>query len=42
MLVANVPVVLMGEYLIKHIPLNIARLVASAVFALVGVFHIIG
>lgn len=42
MLVANVPVVLMGEYLIKHIPLNIARFVASAVFALVGVFHIIG
>ena len=42
MLVANVPVVLMGEYLIKHIPLNIARRVASAVFALVGVFHIIG
>lgn len=42
MLIANVPVVFAGEYLMKKIPLNITRVIAAAAFAFVGLFHIFG
>jgi putative Ca2+/H+ antiporter (TMEM165/GDT1 family) len=42
MLIANVPVVFAGDYLMKKIPLNITRAIAAAAFALVGLFHIFG
>ncbi len=42
MLLANVPVVYAGEYLMKRIPLNATRIMASLVFAAVGVFHMFG
>ncbi len=42
MLLANVPVVFAGEYIMKRIPLKAAHLVAALVFILVGVFQIIG
>ncbi len=42
MLIANVPVVFAGDYLMKKFPLNIIRVIAAAVFALVGLFYILG
>ncbi|TQV73119.1 TMEM165/GDT1 family protein [Aliikangiella marina] len=42
MLIANVPVVFAGDYLMKKIPLNVTRAFAAAAFALVGLFHIFG
>lgn len=42
MLIANAPVVLAGDYLMKKIPLNITRIIAAAAFAMVGLFHILG
>lgn len=41
MLIANVPVVFAGEYLMKHIPLKVTRIAAAAVFAIVGLIHMI-
>lgn len=41
-LIANVPIVFAGDYLMKKIPLNITRAFAAAAFALVGLFHIFG
>ncbi|HEY9134272.1 MAG TPA: TMEM165/GDT1 family protein [Pseudomonadales bacterium] len=41
MLIANVPVVFAGDYLMKLIPLKITRAIAAAAFALVGVLHIL-
>lgn len=40
MLAANVPVVYAGEWLIKRIPMHIARYSACAVFILIGIFII--
>ncbi|MGB8337583.1 MAG: TMEM165/GDT1 family protein [Burkholderiales bacterium] len=37
MLIANVPAVLLGEALVKKIPLHIMRYIASALFALMGI-----
>jgi Ca2+/H+ antiporter, TMEM165/GDT1 family len=37
MMLANVPAVLLGEALVKRVPLHIMRYIASALFALVGV-----
>ncbi len=37
MMVANVPAVLLGEALVKRVPLHIMRYTACALFALVGV-----
>jgi Ca2+/H+ antiporter, TMEM165/GDT1 family len=37
MMIANIPAVLMGDALVKKIPLHIMRYIASALFALVGV-----
>ncbi len=37
MMLANVPAVLLGEALVKKVPLRIMRYIASALFALVGV-----
>lgn len=37
MMIANVPAVLLGEALVKKLPLHIMRYIASALFALVGV-----
>ena len=42
MLIANVPIVFAGDYLMKKIPLNVTRAFAAAAFALVGLFHIFG
>lgn len=42
MLLANVPVVFAGEYLMKKIPLNVTRIIAAAAFASVGIIHIVG
>lgn len=42
MLLANVPVVLAGDYLMKKIPLTLTRTLAALAFAIVGVLHIIG
>jgi putative Ca2+/H+ antiporter (TMEM165/GDT1 family) len=41
MLVANVPVVYAGEYLMARIPLQATRIVAALAFILVGVWQII-
>lgn len=41
MLIANVPVVFTGDYLMKRIPFNITRAIAASAFALVGVFHML-
>jgi putative Ca2+/H+ antiporter (TMEM165/GDT1 family) len=41
MLLANVPVVVAGEYLIKLVPLAIVRFVAAIAFALVGIVQIL-
>lgn len=40
MLLANVPVVIAGEYLMQRIPLNATRIVASCVFIIVGIIQI--
>ncbi len=40
MLLANVPVVFAGEYLMQKIPLTFTRIVAALVFILVGVYQI--
>jgi putative Ca2+/H+ antiporter (TMEM165/GDT1 family) len=37
MMIANIPAVLLGEALVKKIPLHIMRYIASALFALVGI-----
>ncbi len=42
MLLANVPVVYAGDYLMQRIPLNATRIVAALLFAAVGVFHMFG
>jgi len=42
MLLANVPVVFAGDYLMKRIPLKVTRIAAALVFAAVGVFHMFG
>lgn len=39
MLLANVPVVFAGEYILRALPMNMVRVVAAVAFALVGVFH---
>lgn len=36
MLLANVPVVLLGDKIMRHVPLNIVRYCASAVFIVLG------
>ncbi|MGQ4277515.1 TMEM165/GDT1 family protein [Pseudidiomarina sp. E22-M8] len=36
MLIANVPVVLLGEKLMRRVPLNVVRYVAAAVFVVLG------
>ena len=41
MLAANVPVVYAGDWLLKRIPLNIARYTACAVFMLLGLYIIV-
>ena len=41
MLVANVPVVFAGHYLMKHIPLQLTRILASLAFILVGLYQIL-
>ncbi len=40
MLLANVPVVFAGDYLMRRIPLNATRVIASLAFMLVGVVQI--
>ncbi|MFV0476835.1 MAG: TMEM165/GDT1 family protein [Parahaliea sp.] len=42
MLLANVPVVFAGEYLMQRIPLKLTRILASLAFILVGCFKILG
>lgn len=37
MLIANVPVVLLGEKLMRKVPLNLVRYIAAAVFILIGI-----
>ncbi|MDF2181619.1 TMEM165/GDT1 family protein [Neptuniibacter sp. CAU 1671] len=39
MLIANVPVVYAGEYLMQRIPMNATRITAAVVFAAVGIWH---
>ena len=39
MLLANVPVIYAGEYLMRRIPLNASRLVAALAFSATGLFH---
>lgn len=41
MLLANVPVVFAGEYLIKVVPLTMVRVVAAIAFVLVGILQIV-
>ena len=41
MLLANVPVVLLGAALMKHIPLKIGRVVAAAAFVLTGLLALL-
>ncbi|MCL4149232.1 UNVERIFIED_CONTAM: hypothetical protein GTU68_067513 [Idotea baltica] len=41
MLVANVPVVFAGNYIMKFIPLNTTRIIAAMAFALVGIVHML-
>ena len=41
MLAANVPVVYAGDWLLKRIPLHIARYTACAVFMLLGLYIIV-
>lgn len=41
MLIANVPVVYAGEYIMARLPLNLTRMIAAIAFALVGVFKIL-
>jgi putative Ca2+/H+ antiporter (TMEM165/GDT1 family) len=36
MMIANVPVVLLGDRLAKRIPLRLTRMVAAAIFAILG------
>ncbi|WP_258240815.1 TMEM165/GDT1 family protein [Pseudidiomarina homiensis] len=40
MLIANVPVVLMGDKLMKYVPLNVVRYIAAAVFIILGLLGI--
>jgi len=41
MLLANVPVVFAGDYLMRKIPMKTTRIVAALLFAVVGVFHML-
>ena len=40
MLLANVPVVYLGQHLMKIIPLNTVRILAAVAFIIAGVFHL--
>ncbi len=42
MLLANVPVVFAGEYLMRRIPLTLTRVAAALLFCLVGIYQIMG
>lgn len=42
MMIANVPAVYLGEAATKVIPLNVVRIVAAAIFALIGVWVLLG
>ncbi len=42
MLLANVPVVFAGEYIMQRLPLSLTRILAALAFALVGVFKVLG
>ena len=42
MMLANVPAVMVGERLAKHLPLNIIRWLAAAVFVATGVVTLLG
>ncbi len=41
MLLANVPVVFLGEYLMQRIPLNLTRVLASLAFIATGVYQLL-
>jgi len=41
MLIANVPVVFMGDALIRRVPMKVVRSVAAAVFALLGLYALL-
>lgn len=41
MLVANIPVVLAGGYVLQFIPMTLMRIISAAVFALIGVLQIL-
>ncbi|MCU4675172.1 TMEM165/GDT1 family protein [Catenovulum sp. 2E275] len=41
MLLANVPVIYAGDKLMKKIPLNLTRLIAAAIFIIVGIVSIL-
>jgi Ca2+/H+ antiporter, TMEM165/GDT1 family len=42
MMIANVPAVYLGEAATKVVPLNIVRIVAAVIFALIGVWVLLG
>jgi putative Ca2+/H+ antiporter (TMEM165/GDT1 family) len=42
MMIANVPAVLLGEAATKVVPLNVVRMVAAGIFALIGVWVLLG
>jgi putative Ca2+/H+ antiporter (TMEM165/GDT1 family) len=42
MLLANAPVVWLGERLVKKIPLQTVQRVSAVIFALLGVFALVG
>ncbi len=42
MLIANIPVVFAGEYLMRRIPLRLTRIVAATVFVLIGLIQLVG
>jgi putative Ca2+/H+ antiporter (TMEM165/GDT1 family) len=42
MMLANVPAVLLGEAATKIVPLNVVRMIAAGIFALIGVWILLG
>jgi putative Ca2+/H+ antiporter (TMEM165/GDT1 family) len=41
MLIANVPVVFMGDALIRRVPMKVVRIVAASVFAVLGLYALL-
>jgi putative Ca2+/H+ antiporter (TMEM165/GDT1 family) len=41
MMLANVPAVFLGHELLKHVPLNVVRIIAALLFLVIGIWLLV-